>query len=281
MQNLYSRTAKRILNLWKSLVDPSMNKPLLTTQHLEVMEENLIRLRELALTSDEWRRWVLAASSILLKQKLVGDDMRLWLKFVQGNYLLSRPSISLKDLDNAHEYLRQLCEQYGRLYGKDEITPNMHFHKHLKKTIKDFGPIYAFWLFRFERFNGLLKSIDTNSRDGFEVTFMSKCIETYYAADGSEACTYAQPKSDTTDLGCLGWEPLPSAFASLKMSEYALLSSKHYDCLFDYYNGVYKDLCAEAARIVLGVSETPTYRLTLMQTHKLVNCSNARCYDQG
>lgn len=35
----------------------------------------------------------------------------------------------------------------------------------------NFGPIYAFWLFGFERYNGLLGNIDTNKKGSFEVTF--------------------------------------------------------------------------------------------------------------
>ncbi|KAL1925865.1 hypothetical protein VTP01DRAFT_7276 [Rhizomucor pusillus] len=59
--------------------------------------------------------------------------------------------------------------------------------------------------------------------------------------------TDARNQRATTNLGCLGWEPLPSAFFSLKMFEYIRLSSNHYDRLLDYYNCVYKDPCAEGA----------------------------------
>ncbi|KAL1925866.1 hypothetical protein VTP01DRAFT_7277 [Rhizomucor pusillus] len=41
MHILYSGKAKRILNLWKSPVDPSTNKPLLTTRDFEVMGEQM------------------------------------------------------------------------------------------------------------------------------------------------------------------------------------------------------------------------------------------------
>ena len=30
----------------------------------------------------------------------------------------------------------------------------MHMHTHLKEDILNFGPVYEFWLFSFERYNG-------------------------------------------------------------------------------------------------------------------------------
>lgn len=50
------------------------------------------------------------------------------------------------------------------LYGKDHSTANMHMHRHLKDSVIDYGPVYSFWLFSFERFNGLLGGIPTNKR---------------------------------------------------------------------------------------------------------------------
>ena len=41
----------------------------------------------------------------------------------------------------------------------------MHLHYHLKDCILDFGPVYSFWLFSFERLNGVLGSYRTNCKD--------------------------------------------------------------------------------------------------------------------
>ena len=46
------------------------------------------------------------------------------------------------------------------LYGTDHCTANMHMHNHLKDSILD----YSFWLFSFERYNGILGSIPSNNR---------------------------------------------------------------------------------------------------------------------
>jgi hypothetical protein len=42
------------------------------------------------------------------------------------------------------------------LYGEQAVTPNMHMHVHLIDVMKNFGPVREFWLFSFERYNGLL-----------------------------------------------------------------------------------------------------------------------------
>ena len=40
----------------------------------------------------------------------------------------------------------------------------MHMHCHLGDCLKDYGPLHAFWLFAFERYNGLLGNQPTNNR---------------------------------------------------------------------------------------------------------------------
>ena len=52
---------------------------------------------------------------------------------------------------------------------------NMHLHSHLISSILDYGPVYAYWLFSFERFNGMLGNIPTNNRS-IEVQLMKRFI---------------------------------------------------------------------------------------------------------
>ena len=37
-------------------------------------------------------------------------------------------------------------------------------HAHLKEDILNFGPVYEYWLFSFERYNGILGNQPTNNR---------------------------------------------------------------------------------------------------------------------
>ena len=61
--------------------------------------------------------------------------------------------------------LIQFCRRVEHLYGKAAITPNMHMHCHLHENLSDYGPVYAFWLFSFERYNGVLGNQPTNTRN--------------------------------------------------------------------------------------------------------------------
>ena len=60
--------------------------------------------------------------------------------------------------------LARFCTCFERLYGPELVTPNIHLHAHLVDCIRDFGPMSSFWLFSFERYNGLLGNEPTNNR---------------------------------------------------------------------------------------------------------------------
>ena len=51
----------------------------------------------------------------------------------------------------------------------------MHLHCHLAECIREHGPVYSFWLFSFERYNGILGAIHTNNHS-VEVQMMRKFI---------------------------------------------------------------------------------------------------------
>ena len=40
----------------------------------------------------------------------------------------------------------------------------MHMHARLKGCIEDYGPVHSFWVFAFERYNGILESLPNNNR---------------------------------------------------------------------------------------------------------------------
>lgn len=83
--------------------------------------------------------------------------------------------ITITDAQKGHDKLVQFLKTYEHLYGTDKVTPNMHFHTHLVDCIKDYGPVYAFWLFSFERYNGILGKYRTNNR-AVELQFMKSYL---------------------------------------------------------------------------------------------------------
>ena len=57
---------------------------------------------------------------------------------------------------------------------RDNIKPNHHWMTHIFDQIEDYGPVYYFWTYIYERLNKVLKSYSTSGHSGgeVEVTFM-------------------------------------------------------------------------------------------------------------
>ena len=58
----------------------------------------------------------------------------------------------------------------------------MDLHTHLVDCILDFGPVYSFWLFSFERHNGIVGDYGTNQRS-VETQLMQKFISNQFVKD--------------------------------------------------------------------------------------------------
>ena len=62
------------------------------------------------------------------------------------------------------------------LYGSSFPTINTHLHLHLEDIFRDYGPCYRYWLFSFERYNGILGKYHTNQQS-IEIQLMRRFIE--------------------------------------------------------------------------------------------------------
>ncbi|KAG2365892.1 hypothetical protein BDR07DRAFT_1373969 [Suillus spraguei] len=56
-----------------------------------------------------------------------------------------------------------------KMYGKESMKPNFHWSVHLAQQIKDYGPVYNFWVFLSEQLNKVLKSSNSNNWTGGQV----------------------------------------------------------------------------------------------------------------
>ncbi|EMD32048.1 hypothetical protein CERSUDRAFT_77644 [Gelatoporia subvermispora B] len=77
-------------------------------------------------------------------------------------------SIELADLPRAHQLLQDYLHAFYKLHAS-HIKPNHHFMTHIFHQIEDFGPVYGFWTFLFERLNKVLKNYSVNNHDGGEL----------------------------------------------------------------------------------------------------------------
>ena len=129
-----------------------------------------------SLKAEEWKNWVLIYSLYCLKDVLPKVHYNVWQLFVRACMLLINTSITKMEADDAHLLLKLFCSKFQELYGAEACRPNMHMHLHLKPCIYRFGPVFAFWVFSFERYNGLLGSYPTNNRS-LTITIMRKFID--------------------------------------------------------------------------------------------------------
>ena len=104
-----------------------------------------------AFTADQWKNWTLIYSSIALRDVLPAKDYQIWMLFVRAVFYFTRTIISNADLERADAFLLRFCMEVEKHYGKAFCTPNMHMSLHLSQCVKDFGPLYAFWCYSFER----------------------------------------------------------------------------------------------------------------------------------
>ena len=113
--------------------------------------------------ADQFKSWILIYSIPALHSILPSNHIECWRRFVLACQILCKQKLTITEIDTADLLLLRFCERVQELYGKSAVTPNMHLHCHLKDIILDFGPVQEFWLFSFERYNGILGNQPTNN----------------------------------------------------------------------------------------------------------------------
>nr|VWO97371.1 SPI-1 type III secretion system export apparatus protein SpaS (Secretory protein (Associated with virulence)) (Virulence-associated secretory protein) [Ganoderma boninense] len=62
-------------------------------------------------------------------------------------------------------HMEQYLQGLRRLYNH-ALVPNHHLALHLRPFLEGFGPVHGWWAFPFERYNGILQRLKTNSKPG-------------------------------------------------------------------------------------------------------------------
>lgn len=184
MHNLLLGTAKNMTKLWCELGFLSSSNLQEIQQKVNAINVPLdigripsnIASSFYGFTADQWRSWACIFSPVVLKGILPPEHLRCWLLFVRATAMLCTRVISIHHVKVADSFLVLFCKEFEKLYGQRCCTPNMHLHLHLCDCVLDYGPIYSFWCFAFERYNGILGSYPTNSR-GIEPQIMKKFVQ--------------------------------------------------------------------------------------------------------
>ena len=185
MHNLLLGTAKRMMEMWTT-VDPQIITNTEFTHIHKVVSAiivpksvgripNTIGSSFAGFTADQWRNWTLIFSPLALKNIIPGNALNCWLMYVRACYILCARSISKTSVTTADLFLENFCKKFTELYGAQFCTINLHLHLHLKECIADYGPLYGWWCFAFERYNGMLGNYHTNNRN-IEPQIMKKFL---------------------------------------------------------------------------------------------------------
>ena len=173
MHNLFLGTAKRMLSIWLDLeiIRRSIFNQIQAQVDSVIVPPGIGRIPLKILSgfsgfkADQFKNWVNIYSIPCLFAVLEADHLECWRHFVLGCRILCKQKLTADEIKLADALLLQFCRGVERMYGQGVITPNMHLHYHLKGVILDFGPSYEFWLFPFERYNGILGCYPTNNKN--------------------------------------------------------------------------------------------------------------------
>ena len=184
MHNLYLGTAKRILkDVWvergficdrnASLIQYRVDS--VQVPHYVGRIPHKIASAFSGFTADQFKNWTNLFSLMTLHDLLPTEDLQCWRYFVLASRILCQMVITDEEIKLADAFLLQFCCRVEKLYGNRIITPNMHLHCHLKQCLHDYGPIHNFWLFSYERYNGILEHFPSNKRSLEMQRFLQKC----------------------------------------------------------------------------------------------------------
>ena len=184
MHCLYLGVAKHFFkNVW-------IEKEVLSTQQLKLLQKHVdscitppgigripykIATAFSGFTADQFKNWTNLFSLIALAEQMPLEHLGCWRTFVMASRILSKDVLTKDDIATGDALLLQFFKRIETLYGKMCITPNMHIACHLKDCMLDYGPLHSFWLFSFERLNGILENQPNNNR-AVEIQLMRRFI---------------------------------------------------------------------------------------------------------
>ena len=172
MHNLFLGTSKFMLNLWKEvgiLDDDAFKRVKNNLEGIEAPSDIGKLPTKLvsafgSFTADELKNWTVLFSIYALKDILSAEHLECWRSFVLACRILCSKTLNDNSIQLADMLIMRFCKRFENLYGVERVTPNIHLHGHLIEWLFDYGPIYSFWLFSFERYNGFLGNLPTNKR---------------------------------------------------------------------------------------------------------------------
>jgi hypothetical protein len=110
-------------------------------------------------TADQWRTFILVYATTITWDLLDDVDRRILNYFVRACNILVCRIIAKSAFEEAHRCLLSMVKLIEKNYGPKKITANLHLCLHICECALDYGPLFSFWCFGFERMNGLLGNV--------------------------------------------------------------------------------------------------------------------------
>lgn len=123
------------------------------------------------LTADQWRTLctVILVTTLIRTWNHSAENRSLLQNFldlvISVRWATTR-STSEKHIAIIDFHLKRYLETTVQLYGPSSIVPNHHLSLHLTECLRNFGPVYSWWSFPFERYNGIMQRIKNNGKHG-------------------------------------------------------------------------------------------------------------------
>lgn len=114
--------------------------------------------------ASEFRNFIMYIGVIVLKDILVDKYYIHFLTYVTALRLLTQDNISQETIEKANILLSYFVKCFGKLYGPDNMTFNVHAHLHLPNMVAFNGPLHKISAFPFESFFKLFNSFIHGTR---------------------------------------------------------------------------------------------------------------------
>ncbi|CAB4440174.1 unnamed protein product [Rhizophagus irregularis] len=102
-------------------------------------------------TADQWQIFFTIYTTVALWEHLSVKDQKILTYFVRVCAILVSRIVEVELMREAHQKLIEIIKLIKEYYGQNKVSLNLHLSLHLCEYSYDYGPLYAFWCFSFER----------------------------------------------------------------------------------------------------------------------------------
>ena len=128
-----------------------------------------------SMRAEQLLNFALHFSMVALRGLISGEHYDCWAELVSACRLFCSPTMDQSTADAAHKAYVKYLAAFSSIFGKEALVPNHHMALHLQDVLLDFGPVFSFWTFPFERLNGCLQDFPTNGIN-IEAQVLRRCV---------------------------------------------------------------------------------------------------------